>query len=275
MSTFLIIGGTGKVGHRLTQQLRDTGHTARVASRANGDILFHWTRPATYPAALHGVDGIFIIGPGSARDWSPALTELLAIARVEGVGHAVLLSARGVEFFPQGAVALAETALREGPLMWTILRPSHFAQNFTEAMFVPIDDTVTAPVAGGAEPFIDVADIAEVAAAVLTNPIEWDHDIIDLSGPQAHTFDDAAVILSTHAGRTIRFRDEDPDLHAQHLHEAGAPDGYIAWRMAMLDGIRHGRDAYISDGVQRVLGRPAASFADWATREATALTVTS
>ena len=79
----------------------------------------------------------------------------------------VLLSARAVEFLPDGAVARAEQALRAGPLAWTILRPAHFAQNFTEAMFAPSDGCILAPAGTGAEPFIDVQDIAEVAAAVL------------------------------------------------------------------------------------------------------------
>lgn len=36
----------------------------------------------------------------------------------------------------------------------------------------------------------------------------------------------------------------------------------------MLGGIRSGADAYLSDGVQRVLGRPATDFRTWALREA-------
>jgi hypothetical protein len=37
--------------------------------------------------------------------------------------------------------------------------------------------------------------------------------------------------------------------------------------MAMLGGIRRGADAYLSDGVQRVLGRQPAGFREWARRE--------
>ncbi|MCW1100131.1 hypothetical protein OJ963_40815 [Streptomyces sp. RS2] len=37
-------------------------------------------------------------------------------------------------------------------------------------MFVPRNGTITTPVGDGAEPFIDVQDIAEVSAAVLTAP---------------------------------------------------------------------------------------------------------
>jgi uncharacterized protein YbjT (DUF2867 family) len=187
-----------------------------VASRTGGDVRFDWHDPATYGAAVEGADGMFLVGPGSATDWSGLIPPLLAQAEAAGVRHVVLLSARGVEFLPDGAVARAERTVAQGPIPWTILRPSHFAQNFTEAMFRPVDDMVVAPVGDGAEPFIDVEDIAEVAAVILTGGRHTD-ETIDLSGPAALTFDEAVQVLSRHAGRTLRYVAEDPGEHADRL----------------------------------------------------------
>jgi len=270
MSTFLIIGGTGKVGSRLVQLLRADGHHVKVASRREGDTHFDWHDPSTYGHALEKTNGVFIVGPGSATDWSESLTGLLAEAAVRGINRAVFLSARGVEFLPDGAVAKAEHALTTSGVPWTILRPTHFAQNFTEAMFVPENDQVVAPVGDGAEPFIDVEDIAQVAAAVLTQ-VQWENQIVEISGPEAITFTEALTVLSEHAHRTLTFVHEEPEEHAARLRKSNTPEGYINWRLAMLGGIRRGEDAYLSDGVQQVLGRPAGSFADWAAREADVL----
>lgn len=267
MSTHLIIGGTGKVGARLARILTAQGHTPRIASRTGGDIRFDWREESTYRPALHGVDGVFIVGPGSANDWSPLLAELLSVASSEAVKKAVLLSARGVEFLPDGAVARAERTLQDGYVPWTILRPSHFSQNFTEAMFIPVGGRVIAPVGDGAEPFVDIEDLAEVAAAVLTTD-GWEHEIIDISGPAALTFREAVLMLTDSAGEPVEFVDDIPENHIERLRSAGLPDGYVTWRMAMLGGIRRGEDAYISSGVTRVLGRPATSFQDWLAREA-------
>jgi uncharacterized protein YbjT (DUF2867 family) len=267
MSTFLVIGGTGKVGRRLSRVLRAQGHDPRIASRSGGDVRFDWHDPATYDAATRGADGAFVVGPGSATDWSGLLTAFLAAAAANGVRRAVLLSARGVEFLPDGAVGRAEAALRRGPVPWTILRPAHFSQNFTEAMFVPADGVVTAPVGDGAEPFIDVEDIAEVAAAVLAADA-WAGATIELSGPAALSFAGAVAVLGRAAGHPVRYQAEDRAAHVARLRAAGTPEGYITWRMAMLDGIRTGADAYLSDGVRQVLGRPATDFASWAAREA-------
>jgi len=267
MTDFLILGGTGKVGRRITAFLTAQGHSPRPASRG-GRTRFDWHDETSWATALDGVRGVFVVGPGSATDWSPLLTRFLDRAHDAGVQRAVLLSARGVEFLPGGAVDRAERALRAGPVPWTILRPAHFAQNFTEAMFVPRDGTITAPVGDGAEPFVDVRDIAEVAAAVLTAPDEqWNGETLALSGPAPLNFTEAAAVLSAVAGIPVVYAPQSAEEHAGQLRAAGTPDGYVRWRLAMLDGIERGRDTYLSDGVERVLGRPATGFREWALRE--------
>ncbi|TDO67494.1 uncharacterized protein YbjT (DUF2867 family) [Kribbella sp. VKM Ac-2571] len=264
--THLILGGSGKVGRRLTRLLDHAGHPTRPASRASTTV-FDWHDESTWAAALNGVTSMFVIGPGSSADWSPQLTRLLDLASHAGTNQVVLLSARGVEFLPDGAVGRAEQALQQGPIPWTVLRPSHFAQNFTEAMFAPVDGRIVAPVGAGAEPFIDVEDIAAVAAAVMTRR-RYDGRILSLSGPEALTFEEAATQLEQATGVSISFQDESDTDHIQRLRAAGTPEMYIQWRMAMLNGIRSGADSYVSAGVADVLHRPATSFANWAQREA-------
>jgi uncharacterized protein YbjT (DUF2867 family) len=265
-ATFLVLGGTGKVGRRVARVLEGNGHITRAVSRST-PLRFDWSGPETWQSAVQGTDGIFIVGPGSATDWSPLLAALLQTAAAAGTRHAVLLSARGVEFLPDGNVARAEDALRDGPLPWTILRPAHFAQNFTEAMFTPVDGSIIAPAGNGAEPFIDAQDIAEATAHVLATGAAAGQTLA-LSGPAALTFDQAARILSGVTGRLIEYRDQPDADHAAALREAGTPEEYIRWRLAMLGGIRRGDDAYLSDGIQCLLGRPATDFATWACREA-------
>jgi uncharacterized protein YbjT (DUF2867 family) len=266
MGTFLILGGVGKVGRRTAHLLEHDGHTVRAVSRSTRQ-RFDWRDPSTWRPALRDAGGVLVVGPGSATDWSALLTDFLDTASAEGVRHAVLLSARAVEFLPDGNVARAEQALRAGPLPWTILRPTHFAQNFTEAMFTPVDGDIRAPVGHGAEPFIDVGDLAEVAARVLAEEA-FTGDTLSLSGPTAITFEQAARVLGEVTGRRLTFRDQTDEEHIGALRAAHTPEEYIRWRLAMLGGIRRGADAYLSDGVARVLHRPATDFGTWAQREA-------
>jgi uncharacterized protein YbjT (DUF2867 family) len=271
MAAFLILGGTGKVGRRLGDAAVSLGHTSRIAGRSDSaDTRFDWHDPATYAPALQGADAVFIVGPGSASDWTGHLKAFLDEAVASGVTRGVLLSARGVEFLPDGVVALVEHAFTAGPLPGTIIRPTHFAQNFTESMFVPQDGRILAPVGTAAHPFVDVRDIADVAAHLLANG-GHDGEIVELSGPSALTFHDAAAILQSFSGTPVRYEPEDRAAHVRRLRDAGTPETYITWRMAMLDGIASGRDAYLSDGAQRVLGREATTFQSWAENEAAEL----
>jgi len=105
MSTFLILGGTGKVGSRLTHLVRATRHEARGANRTNGDVRFDWHDPATYGPALEGVEGVFLVGPGSATDWTDLLAPFLT--RAEAVGDHDNVLRVEVEFLHRHAQVLS------------------------------------------------------------------------------------------------------------------------------------------------------------------------
>ncbi|RKQ90780.1 uncharacterized protein YbjT (DUF2867 family) [Solirubrobacter pauli] len=263
MSTYLVIGGTGKTGRRVVDRLRADGHTARPVSRATG---FDWTRPETYDAAVARVDGVFLTVAGQDPANAGRVADLLDRSERAGARRAVLLSARAVEFHPTGALAAVEAATQAAPLAHTILRPSWFAQNFTEAFLSPdAEGRVTAPAGDGREPFVDLEDVAAVAVAALLDG----HDgTLELSGSEALTFGEAVTVLGERTGRPVRFEPADPLAYRAALAEQLPPE-YVDWRMAMFDAIRTGRDARLSDGIDVVLGRPATSFSAWAEREVT------
>jgi uncharacterized protein YbjT (DUF2867 family) len=233
MSTYLVIGGTGKTGRRVVDRL--AGHDVRVASRSTG---FDWADPHY---DLDGVDGVFLTVPGQ----DPRNPERVAQLLDGYTGRAVLLSARAVEFHPDGALAAVEQAVAGH----TILRPSWFVQNFTEGFLQPQDGLVTAPTGNGEEPFVDLDDVADVGVAALTQP--GHAGVVELSGPEAITFAEAAARVGG------RFVAADPATYAKRLD---LPAEYVTWRMAMFDAIREGRDARVSRGVEDVLGRPAKAF---------------
>jgi len=55
----LVIGGTGKTGRRVAQNLTQTGHNVRVVGRKT-DPAFDWEHPETYAAALKDMDRAYI-----------------------------------------------------------------------------------------------------------------------------------------------------------------------------------------------------------------------
>lgn len=281
MTTYLVLGGTGKTGRRLATRLAEAGHSVRSAARTPGPpapgvepVGFDWADEATHDAALAGVEGVWVIPPALSTSHAPQVGGFAARAAAAGVRRLVLLSARGVDAGGPNPLIDAEHALAAsaGPAQWSVVRPSWFAQNFTESFFAPgiADGVVVAPTGDGAEPFIDADDIAAVAAALLTTDGHGGR-AYDLSGPQALTFAEVAEVLTGVLGRPVRHVDLPVQEWAQGAVAGGIPADYAELLGHLFTVIRDGHDAYVSDGVQQVLGRPASSFADWAVREAASL----
>ena len=59
ISSVLVLGATGKTGARVAQGLRAHGVTVREGSR-NANPAFDWEDQTTWPAALAGMDGVYI-----------------------------------------------------------------------------------------------------------------------------------------------------------------------------------------------------------------------
>ena len=276
MTTHLVLGGTGKTGARLTRHLVTAGATARPGSRTPSapsagtqPVRFDWDDDSTWAAALDGAAGVYLVPPALRTDHPPLLARLAERALAAGVDRLVLLSARGVDAGPDNPLIAAERAVRAvaGDRL-TVVRPTWFMQNFTEAFFADgvASGALVAPTGDGAEPFVDADDIAAVAAAALTGDGHGGRTY-ELSGPAALTFAEAADVLSARLGRPVRHVDLPVEQWVAGAAANGLPADYAGMLGGLFDVIRGGHDAHTSTGVQDALGRPPTSFAAWAERE--------
>jgi hypothetical protein len=80
-----------------------------------------------------------------------------------------------------------------------------------------------------------------------------------------------AGVLQRHVGRPLEHVDPGLDAWRAAAVTGGVPEDYAALLTGLLGLVRDGRGARPTDGVERALGRPATSFAEWADREAGAL----
>lgn len=262
----LVIGGTGKTGRRVAERLEARGVPVRIGSRL-ADPPFDWREPATWGPALEAVRAVYITYypdlavPGAVE----AIRVLAATALERDVTRLVLLSGRGEE-----EAARAEQALIESGADWTILRCAWFNQNFDENYLVDAvrADEIALPVGYIEEPFIDADDIADAAVAALT---EHGHveELYELTGPRLLTFADAAAEIAAATGREIRFREVSSLEYAAMLEAEGVPPSFLSLVTYLFREVMDGRNAYLTDGVRRALGREPRDFTDYA-REAAA-----
>jgi uncharacterized protein YbjT (DUF2867 family) len=265
--TVLVLGGTGKTGRRIVERLEARGVPARVGSRA-ADPRFDWDDRMTWAPALRGARALYIsfypdlAVPGS-RDVVGALARL---AVGQGVERIVLLSGRG-----EDEARRAEQAVLDAHPGATIVRSSWFNQNFSESFFADgvLAGELALPVNGVAEPFVDADDIADVAAAALTEP-GHEGQVYEVTGPRLLTFQEAVGEIARATGRDLRFQPVPVDDYAAVLRDQGEPDDVVWLVTYLFTEVLDGRNQSLTDGVQRALGRPPRDFADYARQAAAA-----
>lgn len=260
-NTILVLGGTGKTGRRVVERLARRNVPVRIGSRS-GTPPFDWEDSATWAPVLQGVEMVYVtyqpdLGAPGAADAIHAFTELAAAS---GVRQLVLLSGRG-----EGEARRSEQIVQDSELAWTIVRASWFDQNFSEDFLLEsvLGGEVALPVGDVKEPFIDADDIADVVVAALT---EEGHagQVYELTGPRLLTFAEAVAEIAQASGRDVRFVQVSLEQFNAGLKAAQVPDTVVRLLNYLFTTVLDGRNAFLVDGVQRVLGREPRDFADYA-----------
>lgn len=263
--TTLVLGGTGKTGRRIVEQLAARNMPVRIGSRS-ATPSFEWENRATWPAAVANVAAVYIsyypdlAAPGAA-DAIRAFTDL---AVRSGVRRLVLLSGRG-----EPEAQRCEKIVMSSGAQWTVLRCSWFNQNFSENYLLEpiLAGEVALPVSEVREPFVDADDIADAAVAALTDD-QHIGQLYELTGSELLTFPEAIESIARAAGRQIRYVHVPMSEYLPALEQAQLPADLIALINYLFSEVLDGRNAYIADGVQSALGRPPIKFAEYARRAA-------
>jgi uncharacterized protein YbjT (DUF2867 family) len=263
----LVTGGTGKIGRRVVQRLGERRLPVRVGSRSRKPA-FDWENPETWAGALYGVESVLIsYYPDLAVPGAMGTVRSFAdLAVLAGVRRLVLVSGRGEE-----EAQRAERVVQEAGAEWTIVRCAWFSQNFSESYLLEpvINGEVVVPAGDVAEPFVDADDIAEVAVAALTEDGQAG-ELYELTGPRLLTFAEAVAEIGEATGREIRYVPVSVDEYAAALDGAGVPAEYVSLMTYIFSEVLDGRNAHLTDGVQRALGREPRDFGDYARETATA-----
>ena len=271
MGEVLVTGSTGTTGSRVAAALAGLGVPTRLATRTptrSGQVAFDWADRTTHREALRGASAIYLVAPVGVADPVPLVAPFLDEARRHHVRRVVLLSSSAL---PEGAPGLGAVhhLVRTTMPEPTVLRPSWFMQNFAGdhavAQGVRDGEIVTAT-GDGRVAFVDAADIAAVAAVVLTADVAHPGEYV-LTGPEALSYADAADILSRRLGRPIRHRSVSTDDVARRLAASGLPVEFADVLAALDVDISRGAEDRVTNAVEAVTGRPARSFGAFVSRE--------
>ncbi|WP_202840924.1 SDR family oxidoreductase [Luteimonas saliphila] len=276
----LVIGATGKVGRHLVDELLTAGVAVRALVRnpakaglpegvelVCGDLA----EPDTLEPALQGVGGVFLLWPFFSATDAPRVVEAIA----KHARHVVYLSSMGVrdDLSPEqnGVWGELEHMIVQSGLEWTFLRAGGFAGNALEwAAQIRGTGVVRRPYGGAVRSSIHEADIAAVAARVLTEPGHAGAKYV-LTGPEQLTFADQVRIIGEAIGRPTRWEEIPAEAARQQLlAELGDPgfvDGALAYWAGLAD-----QPEPVTHTVEQLAGRPPRTFREWAADHAETFT---
>ncbi len=205
----LITGATGTSGVPIVKALLSRAERVRVLVRdvakaatvlgdeveiTHGDL----TDPQSIEAAMEDVDRALLNSP-AAPDLVDLQSAFIDAAKRAGVKHVAKFSVAGAD--PKSNRTFAkmhgevEDKLRASGLAWTMLRPTFFMQNFFAMAGMIRAGTIYQPAGEGRAPYVDVRDIAAVAAATLSEP-GHEGKAYEITGPQSLTYHDIAQMFT-------------------------------------------------------------------------------
>lgn len=262
----LVLGGKGKTGRRVAERLTKLGKTIRIGSRSE-QPSFDWENPETWAGALEGMDMVYITFqpdlavPGALK----AIEEFTSQAVKAGIQKMVLLSGKG-----EKEAELCEQAVMSAGADWTIVRASWFNQNFSESFFLDpiLAGYVALPRAEALVPYVDVDDIADV---VVESLLDNKHvgQTYELTGPRQLTFKQVIEEISKVTGRDIKFSSITMDEYTKMLKEYQVPEDYIWLINYLFTEVLVDRNSIVTNDIEKVLGRKAKDFAEYARETAT------
>lgn len=275
--TIVVTGATGNVGRPLVAELAAAGCHVRAVTR-NPDADFpDGVEVVESPIdALKRASAVFL----NSRALGEQLADVVALAARSGVAKLVALSALNADddfsrqpsrFRGDRNKEVEQFAIESG-LTWVSLRPGVFASNFIGmwAMQIRAGDVVGGPCAAASTAPIVDSDIAAVAAQALLND-EHDGRKIPLTGPQAFTNTELVQVIGTVLGRPLTYREVPADMVRQQFIRiglgAGFADAYIALLAETAD-----KPALVTHEVEKIVGRPPVTFAQWVAQHRDAFT---
>jgi uncharacterized protein YbjT (DUF2867 family) len=273
----LVTGGTGAIGRPLVNELVSMGEQVRAITHHSTPaglprdielIEGDFSRPDTIVPALADVTALFV----HPRAVGMAAPTLLRLAAEHGVKHVVALSAINVDDDPAYQPSRAngdrnkevEDAVIHSGMPWVSVRAGSFALSISAVWAAQIRsgaNVVRGPYANFAEAVLHEQDLAAVIASALR-----DHSLagqrIPVTGPQSLTYSEMVSIIGEVIGRPLHYQELSVQAATEGMVSQGVPRPFVAALMA-----RYARDIgkapTVTREVEKILGRPARTYAEW------------
>jgi len=284
-------GQLGGVGRTVTGLLLDRGLPVRAmvhrederatALRAAGAevVVGDLLEPADVYRVVSGCRRVYF-GMSVSTGYLEATVTMAAAAREVGVDVLVNMSQMTVSQMSiqhttpspqQRQHWLSEQALGWSGLAVVTIRPTVFLEGF----FLPLTgpsvrdrSRIELPFGRGKTNPVATADVARVIATILADPGSHLNRVYELTGPRSQDMNGIAREYSDALNREVTYADIPPGDWERELKKVGLPDHLTHHLVTMAELNRAGRYDRMTDGVERVIGRPPTSIREFVTLHA-------
>lgn len=286
----LITGATGQVGSRaigylssesaveIIAAVRSPEKAAPFAARGIGTVILDLDDESTHLPALEGIERLFVV-TGYTVDMLRQSKALLDNAKKAGVKHVVHLGACGRDDTTVAHWAwhqFVERYIEWSCFSYTHLRPEAFMQNVLSygGKKAINDGVINAYVADARISWVDIDDLAQVAALALARPDQHGGKTYRL-GYDAVTYDELASLMTSIIGKPFRYEPLAPEVFLHAMESAGADMAYMGcvydhWKRYAAGTIPGADDTF--DNFPEIAGRQPTRWADFIEKHRAELT---
>src|SRR5215472_11358036 len=263
----LVTGASGNAGSAVLKEVLKTNRPVKGMYRSPADaakapaevgtVIADFADKPSLGRALEGVDAVYLVC-SPVRELVELEGNMVDACKSAGVRHVVLNSALGAgdyrKSFPSWHRRV-EDKLSASGLDYTILRPNSFMQNILTyyASSIRSQGAFYAAMGNARTSFIDVRDVAAVAARALTSPGQAGKTY-ELNGPEALIYAEVAEKITRASGRRVQYVDIPAAQQKQAMLDQGMPDWQVTALLDLQAYYTGGKGGDVDDVVSTILG---------------------
>ena len=273
----LLMGATGNAGTPAVKALKAKGIRPSVAVRdiekakaKFGEgvdyVNFDFSKPETFGPALEGVNKLFFIAPPPKKD--PVIVkELVKVIKAKGVDFLLFQSGRSSGGYKGKPLYEIEQFLGDCGLNVCIYRSAWYMQNFNTWMNTFLeDDEICLPTGKGKVSYIDLQDLGECIAELLTTDGHAGKHYA-LTGGEAIDFWKVAECFWEGVGRKITYSNPSDEEYVTKMVAKGYPEKAAKYNLWLYGRVKDGCEEEVTTTAAELLGRKPRTFLDFAKNE--------